>query len=564
MRLANVRSLPRTLALCVFGVALPTLDIGLQADDFVIAQRVQAHPFDAFRFMPGGPETMAMRERGILNWSASHDLKLHLLRPLSSLSHALDFMLWPNAAWLMHLENVLLYAALVWAATVLYAELLGSAAGARIAALFYAFSPAHATSVGWISSRNTLLTALFGMLCLLLFVRAKDRWSVLPLSVHALALLAGEAATAVIALLLCYTSLLAPGSWRSRALRLLPHLLLCVCYLLIYVKLEYGAAHSGMYLDGIQHPWTLVHNFLVAVPRYLQSSLLLPIAGLSGLLPSGLWLLVLFACVTLAALMPWVVPSLHAHRSARFFALTALVSIAPLSSVMPQDRLGFFVDFGCCGLLGVCLAADDYALLRRSIPGALFQLHTSCAVVAFVPLAFVCRSPLIGGAPTAINHALTDANANQMDHRDVVVLNAPIEPTVTSALAERARDGSAMPRSLRALYVGGAAYEVCRIDDHTLDLRVARGCFRTALERLARDPGEQAFAPGDTELTAAFTARVLDVDSRGAPLRVRFSFDSPLDDPRWLWLRLDGKHALPWTPPTIGSTEHLSANAAFL
>ena len=36
--LANVQKLPRTLALCVIVLSLPSLAIGFQADDFVIAR----------------------------------------------------------------------------------------------------------------------------------------------------------------------------------------------------------------------------------------------------------------------------------------------------------------------------------------------------------------------------------------------------------------------------------------------------------------------------------------------------------------------------------------------
>jgi len=560
IRLLNARVLPRTLALCVVVLGLPSLAIGLQSDDFVIAQRVRSVPWDAYLFFPGGAETNELRMQGVLNWSASHDLKLHLLRPLASLSHTLDFELWPEAAWMMHLENVLLYAAIVLIVAQIYAELLGSAYAARLAAMFYAFSPGHAVSVGWVSSRNTLLSALLGLATILLFVRTK-RWrtlaAVAPVCVHALALLAGEAAIAVMAPLIAYVLILDVSSWRSRALRVLPHLALCGAYLVAYTKLGFGAAHGGMYLNAAQQPCAVLENLLVAVPLYLHSSLVLPHAGLAGLLPSGLWLLVLLTCVTLALLAPWFLPVLRSDARARFFGLSALGSILPLAAVTPQDRLVFVVGFGGCGLLALCLAAHGREPLRGWVPRTLFHLHTSIAVLAFVPLCFICCSPAMGGGVSALNEALPDPAG-----RDVVVLNVPVETVLMSTTAIRERDHMTMPRSMRALYVGGAAYDVSRLDANTLDVHVARAWFASTLERIVRDPSGEPFAPGDVEITDRFSARVLQVDKHGAPQRVRFQFVSPLEDARWLWLRFEGARAVPWTPPRVHETQHLAAAAS--
>jgi hypothetical protein len=548
MRLSNSRKLPRVLALCALMLGLPSLGIGFQADDFVLAERVRSHPLDAFAFIPGGLSATAFSDRDLLHWAASHELELRLMRPLSSLSHALDFALWPEAAWWMHLENVLLYAALVWVAALIYAEILGSVSCAGLAAIFYAFSAAHGTSVGWISSRNTLLTAFLGLLTLLLFVRAKRSFS---LCAHALALSAGEAAVSILAPLVAYALILDAGPWRARIARVSPHLVLCAGYLFVYAKLGYGAANSGMYLNAMQQPWAVAENLLVAVPLYLHSALVLPHAGLAGLLPSGLWLLVALTCVTLLALTPWIVPVLRTDRRAQFFALSALASILPLSACTPQDRLGFFVDFGAYGLLASCLSASG---LRGRVPRALFHLHTSAALLAFVPLSFVCCSPLVGGGPSALNAALVDTA-----ERDVVVLNVAIESAIAIVYAMRQQEHTPQPHSIRALYVGGAPYQVRRVDARTLDLHVERAWFRNHLESLARDPRVEPFAAGDIERTDSFSARVLEVDARGAPKRVRFQFVRPLDDPRWLWLRSEGARVLPWTPPAIDDAQELGA-----
>jgi hypothetical protein len=325
---------------------------------------------------------------------------------------------------------------------------------------------------------------------------------------------------------------------------------LCVGHLVAYTKLGYGAAHSGMYLNALQQPWAVAENLVIGVPLYLCSALLAPLAGLAVVLSCGVWLLAIAACLVLAALAPWILPVLRTNKHARFFALSACASILPLSGVPPQDRLAFMVGFGSCGLLSVILTPP----LQRFVPRALFHLHTSCALLLFVPLSFVCSGVTVGGAPWAINAALSEPA-----DRDVVVLNIPVETVLASVDAIRRKHNAELPRSLRALYVGGASYDVQRVDAHTIDMQVQRGWFSNVLERLAREPREEPFAAGDLLTTDMLTARVLEVNARGAPLRVRFQFIRPLEDPRWLWLRLDGARVLAWTPPAIGEAQYLGA-----
>jgi hypothetical protein len=309
-----------------------------------------------------------------------------------------------------------------------------------------------------------------------------------------------------------------------------------------------------MYLNALQQPWAVAQHLFAAVPLYLHGSLVWPLAGLAGLLPAGVWLLVLLTCLSLALLAPWIVPVLRRDARAQFLGWSALGSTLPLASVTPQDRLGFLVGLAGCGLLALCLVADDRSWRART----LFQLHTSAALVAFVPMSFICCSLPIGGAPNALNRALGDPT-----ERDVIVLNAPIETVVMSTFSMRQQRHAALPRSMRALYVGGGAYQVSRVDARTFDVHVEPSWFRNVLERIVRDPELEPFAPGDVETTDHFSARVLQVDERGAPRRVRFAFVSPLEDVRWQWLRFDRADVVPWTPPRLAETQQLAAASLF-
>jgi len=143
----------RRLALVAFVLALPTLGFGLQSDDYAFEQLVRIDRLQAFAFFPNQTSLAQPRAYAVPDWWASDTFSLHLLRPLTSLTHALDFSLWPDAAWLMHLENAVIYALIVWLAAFAYRQVLARTFEAQLAAIFYAFGVWFPQAVGWIATR---------------------------------------------------------------------------------------------------------------------------------------------------------------------------------------------------------------------------------------------------------------------------------------------------------------------------------------------------------------------------------------------------------------------------
>ena len=111
------------------------------------------------------------------------------------------------------------------------------------------------------------------------------------------------------------------------------------------------------------------------------------------------------------------------------------------------------------------------------------------------------------------------------------------------------------------LYVGAAAYELRRVGPRTLDMHVRRGWLNTPLERLMRDVDTEPFGVGQVVQLPALTARILAVDTSGAPTAVRFEFVAALNDPGWSWLRFDGRRVVRWTPPQIGAMQAMPGAA---
>ena len=126
-----------------------------------------------FGTLTGDPETtQAFLEMGALPWWSAPELEFDFLRPLSVLTHRLDYRLWPDSAVLMHLHNLLWLAACVVMAGFVYRRFIGPGWTAGIATLIFAVDESRAFPIFWIANRNALVGAFFYCACLILH----DRW----------------------------------------------------------------------------------------------------------------------------------------------------------------------------------------------------------------------------------------------------------------------------------------------------------------------------------------------------------------------------------------------------
>ena len=104
----------------------PSLFAGLAFDDFFQKLRAQGkdafghHPLDIFTFCWGPADVAKAQETGMFPWFTQPHTRLAFFRPLASLTHYLDYTLWPHATWLMHLQNLAWYATAVALVAALY------------------------------------------------------------------------------------------------------------------------------------------------------------------------------------------------------------------------------------------------------------------------------------------------------------------------------------------------------------------------------------------------------------------------------------------------------------
>jgi hypothetical protein len=557
--------LKRRITWIAFLCALPSLAIGLQADDYILRQQVlERGPFAAYVFHLRDPQlaqqqTLEQRADGRGPWWSDGHASVRYFRPLSSLSLWLDFAT-GAPAWWMHLENCAIYAMIVWLAVALYQQFGLVGPGLGWAAVFFALDGALATSVGWIASRNTLLAAGFGLACILAYVHARRTGGAAPHALawlcFSLALLSGELGLCTLGYLCAHALVIDRAPPSRRVLALLPYAALAGVYLVYYVSMRYGVHDVGIERDVLGSPTALALGLIRDIPIWLASTVTFPFATFILLLPNVFVPILLLSIAILALLGPLLATRWKELPQARMLAAGALLSLVPLVATVPQERLRFFVAFGVYGVLGPWVAKDYHARehVRRIAVRFLWGIHAVLLPLLFIPNLFgVAASQFSGGGANALDRAVPRAALPI-----TIVLNAPTPHVPWFQAAMRAADGGVGP-PVFTLYAGTQSLEVERYADRGLELYAARGWFTSPLERIRRAP----LRPGDQIALKHLTVEVREVNVEGAPTRVRFTFDRSLDDPNLTFRCWADKEVVPWSPPPIGARVQLPAAGLF-
>ena len=278
-RFLEHRHLPAALAIGAILVMLPALKIGLVADD--LPQRAvelrpdqlpprmheTGNPEDSGSFSTvlrdlffnRSPQDMAlMKNYGMLPWWTPDDLRVGLWRPVTAFTHWLDYRLFPDSPALMHAENIAWFAAIVFLLTIIYRKLMGAGWVAGLAALLFLLDGNTYFPVAFVANRGFMLSLFFGLMCLYehhQWRSAKSR-SVCVLSALflALSLFSNEGGASTFAFILAYALVLEPGSFRSRALTILPSILVIALWRTIYTLSGSGVFHVGGYIDPAIEP----------------------------------------------------------------------------------------------------------------------------------------------------------------------------------------------------------------------------------------------------------------------------------------------------------------------
>lgn len=562
---------------------LPSVFTGLSADDyFLSAIMLQRHsipdlpdsPLDAFVFLQNKNNgRQQWLERGFLPWWTNPQTRIAFWRPLSALTHWLDFSIFPDAPWLMHVHNLIWYGALCMLVLVFYQRFFiaywrGPFPAARIvyvaglAALLYAADDARGLGVGWISNRNAIISAVFAITSLLLY----DRWRqqdwfpgafMAPICLG-LGLLSGESALAIFGYLVAYELFISRGSLLSRLFYLIPEVAVVVLWRIVYSWLGYGTSNTGLYLDPGQSPMLFFGSLVQRLPILLLGQLGMPNSALWTIVP-GFWpLVILVFSLLFLAFIAWMLwPMLRRDRLSRFLALGMVLSAIPSCATYPNDRLLFFTGIGGMGLVMQYIALARQSLKSgtamclnrpRTAAGMLFSIWVAVHMVlgpVLLPfdavLSRIIQQPMDRGAATLPNP----------EKGQIIMVYLPMDMMQPYIFLKRVSQDTAAPLDLRILSAGLTAVEIEGVDAHTVIIRPHEGLFSEPWDRAFRDDS-LPLSSGDRVTLNGMTAQVTKTNANGRPAEIRYSFEAALDDPQLQWVTWSRRGFVRFRPPVPG------------
>jgi hypothetical protein len=562
----------------------PSLNIGWFLDDYyqrwILVQSpaysdIRPAQSDMFRFFDGDPHrNQRMKEIGLLPWWISTGLKASFWKPITSLTHIVDYTFWPDRPDLMHAQNLLWFGLMLLSASLLYRQISGYTVAAGLAVILYAIDYSHATPVAFLANRNGVMAPLFGILAIYFHARWRRHGFragvVLAPFLLAMSLLSAEAGIGTMAYLVAYALILDRGTWKNRLATILPYVIVVIIWRIMWSWQGYGISEdiSPVYVDPGVHPFLFIELVFLRAPILLLGQWGLPPAEVNMVLSphEALWLY-LIAVVFLAILAVAFLPLLRRSVEARFFAVGMLLAAVPSCSPFPQNRQLLFVGIGAMGLLGQYLALAlsgelwrGKSLVRRLPPtvliGILVFIHVILAPLGMLVLA---KNPVGPGQFLSSLHeipGMTSADCN----RDLVIVNHPLPADVLHMLTDWAVDGQPLPRSTQSLAPASTSLTLRRLDERSLLLIPKSGYFSTQVSRLlSLYCTEHPLKQGDTIELSQVSITITELTEDDRPAEVLFRFHVPLEDPSLKWIYWESGKFKQFQPPGIGESVELPA-----
>lgn len=523
-----------------------------------------------FTFFNGDPRrTGQERDIGVVPWWTDINIRGAFCRPVTAVTHWLDYRLWPQSAALMHLHSVIWYAALAFLTAVLFRNIFSVGGLVAWAALLYAIDDRHGTTVGFLANRNAVVAAVFGVLTLL----AHDAWRRRGWTVGALlgpialglCLFSAEAGIAVMGYLIAYAMFLDPGTPLRRWSAILPYAVVIVPWRATWSALGYGVSPGmALYVDPAAEPVRYIAHLLTQGPFLLLGQWIASAdIGMltSTFYPQFVAPLLLATVVVMTQLALVVVPKIWHLSAARFCLVGMCLALFPACAATASDRNLVFVGIGAAGVLATFVTvvrgkreAGDAKPTRpawtaRAVAGVLLVIH-----VVVAPAMLAIRAGYPFGPPRWIERCDKAIPLDEaVQHQTVVIVKAPIAMIAGIMPLHQMLAGLPAPRYTRVLSPTFANVTLIRESADSVVVRPERGYLALVFDRLFRPAGsvlrlgEKIQLPG---MSATIVERTL--DSR--PAAVRFRFDVPLEDASLRWLQWDETAGtyVPFPLPPIG------------
>ena len=560
--------------------------VGLGSDDYPQhvmvegAAPVERSLFDLYNCWSGGTaaETRLLMNFGTIPWWTHPELRLAMMRPLSSALIAFDYHVLDKNQVAFHLHSMIWWAFLIVCSALLLREVLPRQMAA-VAVLLFAMEEGHGLPLLWLANRNALVSLSFGLLGLWSHIRwrrGKGRsYLVLSVVMFSLGLLGGEWTMPVFAYLFAFELLGTRDRLSVRFRALLPAATLGLLFLFAQHLLSYAALNSDVYVNPTSDPLEYLvrasqrfpvffGDLVLGVPSvWYQTGTPLRHVVIHAVLDWNLvspevwrqlpeWQLWQVVLGSLAGLIGLLVirwgfryqpPRLL--RELGWLLLGALLSMLPMVASFPSSRLVLPASVGVSTAFAAILLtrfrhlreswheltvrsrAATLAVLLAVLGVQVFLsgLHSQREVRAFAYFFESVRQWVLQ----------SDIDDSKSEEQHVFLLNSIEHTTVLFSPYVLRFHGRPMPRSIRILSAAPHAHDVLRTDERTLEMTVLGGSLMESdletLYRAERFP----LNPGDRVKTDEFEALILR-GYDGKPVSVRFVFKRSLEDDSYLFL----------------------------
>lgn len=546
---------------------------------------------DLFSFFGADNENLTKgMEAGVVPWWADPHLEIRFWRPISAVTHWLDYQLWPNSSMLMHLHSALWYTLLVFAYGYFLREFRFQGWALLAAMMAYGMDASHIPSIAWVANRNILLSTFFAFLSLAKLNHAVKSNSKLSLGLScvffAASLLSAEAGISTAAYIASYFLFMDTRRLRLRIATYLPYALVLVGWRVLYQAMGYAVKNSGAYFDPVAQPEAFFQNLLVQVPILMMDQF----TGLESnaliMAPNILVQQAWIAAVIVSLFILTAIPMLKHSRTSRFLLVGALLSLTPIgSTIFTGGRLLFFAGAGICAAYGLFLSSLFAS--ARWLPRLRIYRFWAYFVVIGMTFTNVISNSILWGSQI-YNQIERDDHARFSPLSDivtpynhvasvVVVVNPPVSFDLLYSQLKGAYLGQTIPHQIRTLAPGITGFNLTRTATNRIEINSDNQPFAMSSQApfpqgpvqsiyYAAQRADTFFAGNQTHRKAgdkvALPGTIITIkqtDNVGVPTRVAFEFEESLDNAKYQWLQFNPAHRrfVAFAVPAVGETVHI-------
>lgn len=422
------------------------------------------------------------KDYGTIPWWTDPDAHLHLFRPISSLSHSIDYLLWPNNPFIMLLHNLAIYALAIFCLFRFYRSFQLSGAVVGLAIVLSILDISSYFAVGWIAARNSLLSLLLSIICLhqlhLYFLHqsrvqlasfsaplqflSSNKNLIFSLTFFTMALLAAEGGLAAFGFIVSYLIFYNTENLKRNALVLVAFILVIAAWRVAYNLNDYGSQNVGQYIDPIHSPAEFLRHIVGQAPL-LAFELYTGLDGIDVILakdkvavikPMTTFFVALFALA--------LIPLLKRDKVVRFFFIGSLFTLVPSSALALTDgRVLLIPAIGASVVVALFLRywvrelreiwQFKYARWLVHSMGAYF-IGVSILLTLLISLMGTMIAPsTLAKSERPLNFFYKLPNPTELENKHLVIFNAPSPFMMMYLPYHLAALNHPLPESIRVL-----------------------------------------------------------------------------------------------------------------